>query len=506
LSIASYDLRSEPWIPVLIGQKLTRVGLTELFSRAHEITDLAVPVPPAAAGLWRILYAITARITGLDQRSRWGERQCDVLDLGRFNPDAIRSYLNERCDGRFDLFDPVWPWLQDPRLREQCGSKASGINKLVFDRPSGNNQVWFGHYTDTKPVPLPVEEAAWYLIAQLYYGASGRCSSREVGGAKYADTKAGPLRSAMSYHPIGENLFVSLVIGVPRPPSHDEGEDRCPWELDQLPDPLGPPPQPTWPGGFLTRRSQHAVLLVPSGNGRHVEDAYLTWAWRHLPPGGGADPYVIMQRKRDGSFRYFPAEGDRALWRDFDALLAENSDDRHRPAIMTNAADLHPDGDLRIRAYGFDQDGQAKDRQWFTAVTPPILGLLCADETVHRGVSRVREAAETIARRLTEALDEAWKQVGGASGGKNGGKKDRLWTRHGSTYYWSRAEPIFWHHVNTHTYDEADRKFRILAHEAIDHALGAALHRPRVAKAAVGAHSRISAVPAKTVGTGRKSA
>ena len=42
-----YDLQVEPWIPVLLlsGQR-ERLGLRDVFKRAHEIDELEVPVPP----------------------------------------------------------------------------------------------------------------------------------------------------------------------------------------------------------------------------------------------------------------------------------------------------------------------------------------------------------------------------------------------------------------------------------------------------------------------------
>src|SRR5690606_32856969 len=131
--------------------------------------------------------------------------------------------------------------------------------------------------------PVPAAEAAWHLVAQLYYGAAGRCSTRTVGSTSAANTTAGPLRAAVSYHPIGRSVFESLLAGLPAPTGErgsDAHQDRCPWELDELPDPLSPQPAATWPGGLLTGRARHAVLLVPDADGEQVIDAYLTWAWR----------------------------------------------------------------------------------------------------------------------------------------------------------------------------------------------------------------------------------
>src|SRR5690606_24904554 len=113
-----------------------------------------------------------------------------------FSEEQVKHYFDAQ-GSRFDLFDPERPWLQDPRLREEC-PQPSGINKLVLGRPSGQNQVWFAHFTDLDPRPVPAKEAAWWLIAQLYYGPSGLCSAREVRGKKFRNSLAGPLRSVLS--------------------------------------------------------------------------------------------------------------------------------------------------------------------------------------------------------------------------------------------------------------------------------------------------------------------
>lgn len=486
----SFDLADRPWIPVVAGRDSKLVGLRELFLRAAEFDDLAVPVPPAASGMWRILYAITARVTGLDalRGAQWRQRQEQVLDQSGFALDDVDAYFGKYRD-RFDLLDAHRPWMQDPRLAVEC-PKPSGVNKLVFDRPAGNTQVWFSHHTDANPVALAPGEAAWYLIAQLYYGASGRCSSREVAGQKFANSNAGPLRGTMSYHPLGENLFESLVVGVPqRKAGQGAGPDLCPWERDKLLDPLSGPGAVSWPCDALTSRARHAVLLVPDAAGEAVTDAYVTWAWR-LPGPAHADPYVVRRQNKEGDWYQLPADGSRALWRDVDALLGGNSEvQTHRPDIMNSAADLELDG--RVRAYGFDQDGQAKDRQWFTAVTPPILGWLRErDPGTAHGVAALTRAAESIGRRLGAALRQAWREVANV--------KDRegLWARVGEAYYWTRAEAVFWEHVRDGRFTEGGRAFARLGHEAIDQAADGVASSPRMVRAVQTAH-RLLSTPSK---------
>lgn len=480
---ASYDLLTETWLPVSQGEETKRVGLLDLFIKAHKFDDLVVPVPPAASGLWRILYAITARITGLDTARRWDDRQAEWLDRGAFDHDHVTAYF-DRFPEAFDLFHPNRPWLQNPALAAQC-PKSSGINKLVFNRPAGNTQVWFGHYTDIDPVPLPAPEAAWYLIAQLYYGASGRCTTREVDGQKLANSNAGPLRAAMSYHPIGRNLFESLVLGLPPAHTANDEEDLCPWERPPSPDPLVPHNLPTWPAGLLTGRFQHAVLLVPDSAGRTVTDAYVTWSTRQ-PSAQARDPYVVLKRSQQNTWYQLPAGGRRALWRDVYALLQDTPGTK-RPIIVGSAGE-HDYVPQRIRAYGFDQDGQAKDRQWFTSMTPPILRWLDEyDADAAHGSRDLSEAAEQTARDLVYVLKRAWLEATESEPKGNG-----PWARPAENYYWPRAEELFWRHLENRTWDTAVKAYRQLGHDAIRRATDGESHRPRVARAVDRAHRRLA--------------
>ncbi|GAB3160126.1 type I-E CRISPR-associated protein Cse1/CasA [Micromonospora sonneratiae] len=484
MTVASYNLLTEPWLPVRKGSDTWSVGLRELFASAHEIEDLAVPVPPAASGLWRILYAITARLTDLDEEPGWLERQDGCLRRGHFDPQKIDGYFAEFSEA-FDLFQPQRPWLQDPRLRTQC-PKPSGVNKLVFDRPAGNTQVWFGHYTDGDPVPVPAAQAAWYLVAQLYYGASGRCTSREVDGQKLANSNAGPLRTAMSYHPVGRSLFESLIIGVPKPHTRSDEADLCPWERTELPDPLGAPHPITWPAGVLTGGFQHAILLVPTADGQAVTDAYVTWASRQ-PSGESRDPYVVRKLSKQGNWYKLHADGARSLWRDVYALLADREGSHQRPEIINSAKDHDEDGQQRIRAYGFDQDGQAKDRQWFTSITPPVLRWLAEhDEDAAWGAYDLHEAAERVGNSLVYLLKKAWQQATEVED-RNG-----PWAAKAETYYWARAEAIFWQHMRDRTWQDAKKTYKVLGHEAIDWATSGESHRQRFAAAIHTAHRRLA--------------
>jgi CRISPR system Cascade subunit CasA len=487
-----YDLLERSWLPAREGAQQRKIGLRELFSRAHELTDIEASPPPGAAGLWRVLTVIAARITGLDDMtcgsSRWGDLQAEALAQGRFDPGKVNDYFDRYAD-RFDLFDLNRPWLQDPRLRDQCKT-SSGVNKLVMSRPAGNNQVWFNHATALNPPPLPTEEAVFHLLTQLYYGPSGQCTPRQVGTLSGGNSKAGPLRRTISFHPVGTNVFESLVAGIP--PAHHYatgGVDQAPWEADDLPDPTHLAPRPAGIGGVLTGRFQHAVLLHGSPDGAYVTDAWITWAWRdqEFPL---EDPYLVYQQSKDGNRYARHADGNRALWRDFDALIMEDTGDNHahRPLVLANVEDLRlfllPD--LRARAFGFDQDGQTRDKEWTVGLTPALL-TLANEDGAPAAISTMRQTAERLESQLRYALRQAWIAINDPSNGD--GKPARKdisegpWPADGSFRYWPRAERLFWERVRTRTFDDAAQQFLKLALEVYDEVTDQAAVLPRVRRA-----------------------
>ncbi len=377
----AYNLLDEPWIPVrwipvrwIPGQETNdtansattyppKVGLRELLLRAHEIEQIEIAVPPALSALYRILYAITARVTELDEAGPgdWSERRDDLVTTGSFGEEQVARYVTP-IHGRFDLFDAERPFLQDPRLVDQCDpANTAGVDKLITTRPSGNNHSWFVHVNSTAPeLPTP-DQAVLHLLVWHYYGPSGRCSSRTVGGTKAAGSKAGPLRSTLSYHPEGETLFETLLAGLPEPVGGvSRDSDLCPWERDELPDPVAAPPPLKGPCSELTARSQHALLLVPDTTGAHVEDAFITWA-NQLKVSREGDLYLIWQTSKEGNPYPRPADSRRALWRDLDALLLNDpagSARPRRPEVFRTAPEVSEK--LRVRAWDSNRTGRPR--------------------------------------------------------------------------------------------------------------------------------------------------
>ncbi|UQW99155.1 type I-E CRISPR-associated protein Cse1/CasA [Streptomyces sp. RerS4] len=455
-----YSLVDEGWIPVRWRPEAgarelpDRVGLRDLLLRAGDIAGLDVPDAPAHAALLRVLYALTARVTGLDLAGPdWADRRVELLVEGRLpagkgrpgggGPPGVEGYL-ARWRERFFVFDPVGgrPWMQDARLREQCDRQnTAGVNKLIISRPSGNNHAWFRHGSDARPDLPAVPEAVLNLLVWHYWGPSGRCSAREVGGVKSASASAGPLRTALSYHPEGASLFETLLAGLVPPRSSDRQErDLCPWEWEELPDPAGVPLLPQGPCSRLTACSEHAVLLVPDESGQLVADAYVTWAFQgERRPRD--DDFLIWQTSQQGNRYPRPADARRGLWRDLDALLLlepSGTAQPVRPVVFRTAQEVTER--LRVRALGFDQEGQAKDFQFVDASTPVVFDLV--EERAPRtapAVGRLRSMGEMFGWRLERAVRRAWAAY--VDDAKADGD---AWVGDAAGRYWPQAEKEFW--------------------------------------------------------------
>ncbi|MFI2077619.1 type I-E CRISPR-associated protein Cse1/CasA [Streptomyces triculaminicus] len=490
-----FDLLVEPVFPVRwtesapADSRPPKVGLRELVVRAHEISALAVPLPPALSALYRILYALTARITGLDGPKReeevpgdWHEKRFAVLDRQRFDVEAVDAYLSEHS-GAFRLFDPHRPFLQDPRLASEC-DRTAGLNKLVTTRPSGSNHSWFQHAADARPDPVDRDEALFHLLVWRYYGPSGRCSARTVRGTREANSTAGPLRTALSYHPLGSTLFETLLAGLPETDFsslYDPTADPCPWESPDLPDPLSIKNVVTGPMSKLTARTQHAVLLVPDDTGAAVGDAYITWAFRQRHPRD--DDYLIRQVSQAGNDYARYADSQRALWRDLDALLMEEPPGIRttRPRVFRTAVDLAKGNrSLRVQALGIHQEGQAKDTQLVSASTPPIVGDFSEEQNLERArlVGQLRVAGERAGARLARATKQAWASFNNARKAEDCG-----WSAQAAARYWPAAETEFWRRLQEREFDGAARAFRMLAERIFDDVTAVATASMRGARA-----------------------
>lgn len=485
------DLRSERLIPVLVPDEsrsgathIEPMGLRRLLADAHRCRDLAIATAPAAAGMLRVLYVLAARITGLDRvrsQSEFETARYDIAEQGTFDPDAIEAYLcRPDLDSRWNLFDPVWPWLQDRRLATQADPKS--VNAFDPTRPRDNGRVWWRH-TWTERVPeLATAEALQWLLTHHWYGSGGSGGTRTVGATSNQYLSAGPLRGTVSFYPLGSNLFQTIIAGIPSPATGPGlGDDLAPWEIESYHDPLGNPPEAaSWPAGVLLGQSRHAMLLVPDQTGSHVRQCCLTWGYkrRHPPL---ADPYTIQDRRED---TWVPrrANASRAAWRDVDALLADH-DDHCRPQVWTATQTL-PESwqqQLRVRVHGWDQDLKSIDRSMFSATTPELVRWSQEnDPDAADGAAALHLAAEELHGQMRKALRTAYANLAGSSQRKT--SRETPWNAAADASYWPAAEQLFWEAMRQRRFDQTYRLYLPLALTSVDAATRHVGHHPPVAR------------------------
>ncbi|MEU2856569.1 type I-E CRISPR-associated protein Cse1/CasA [Streptomyces syringium] len=455
----------EALLPGAVPGAYYETGLLGALLGAHLACDLEAPNPAVESMLRRLLTALAIRVGGLDvaEQPVWEERFDALLSVGRFDTEAVNGYF-DRWRPRFDLYDRHRPFLQDPRLAEECSRRAAP-GKLVMPRPSGANQPWLDHTPQEEPVPSA--EALGWVLAWRGYGPSGTGAQRQHGGVNSKNVKAAPLRSLVSFHPLGASLFASLVLSCPPPTgTGDVAGDLAPWEREELEDPLLPAPA-QGPVSLLTGRTAHHVLLAPGESGARAVGCWVAWGSRTDLP-AARDPFVV-DRVKGGPVR---ASWRRSLLRDFDAFIhakdpaAVGVKGVMLPGWLSVYADLPQEvlealPDVRVRALGCHQEKQDRDEHWYAVTTPASIAPYLPSRHPQRAarVAQIRLAAEMTAADMARCLRSAWKQL-------SPGEKTCPWADDATAQFWDRAESAFWAAIADD--DAPPPRFRALALEIYD--------------------------------------
>ncbi|MFC0862379.1 type I-E CRISPR-associated protein Cse1/CasA [Sphaerimonospora cavernae] len=340
---ATFDLVAERWLPVeRVDGSSDCLGLRQLLLEARDIRRLSAETPTVTAALYRLVLAFAHRAYGPADSRAWV-----TLWDGKFAQEPLVSYLSQH-PGRFDLFDPEWPFLQCPAL---ATGKPTGAAKLVPSRSVGNNATLFDHTTARDRVTLePAEAARWLMTVHAY----------DPGGLKtpYRKVKSSERAPANLFGMVlveGTTLHETLLLNMPiYKPEHEQPEptspeDRPLWEVNEPPNPEPDERSPLGWTDLLTWPSRR-VLLLPydDGTGVVVDKVVITPGTRlrgdladiELLAAFRRPPRKARQKKRE-DFRAVRLDGRRGIWRHTEAfLLAGDEDTRRRPRALGHIADL----------------------------------------------------------------------------------------------------------------------------------------------------------------------
>ena len=283
----SFNLVDEPWIPVLRSAHTSPelLNLRQVLSEAPRLWQLADPSPVVTISLYRLLLAILHRslrgprtsaewariagIAGYGAGYRAGRGAGPVASSGgawgREEQEAIDSYLTT-WRGRFDLFDPRYPFYQTPDL--PVSARTGPATVLAQERASPRNQPLLFDHTTSDRAWLTPDAAARALLVQQNFAVGGLISYdtlREPIANKYVGMA--PLLGAAICLVRGATLFETLMLNwVAYNPTEAQpfpfwGDDRPAWERDE---PTAPSERR--PNGYvdlLTWQSRR-ILLVPT--------------------------------------------------------------------------------------------------------------------------------------------------------------------------------------------------------------------------------------------------
>lgn len=317
--IPSFDLLDQPWLPCIDREgRAVELGIRDALLRAHDLSDLHDPSPLTTAALLRLLLAVLhAALRG----PRTTPERIAIWEEGCLPAALIDSYLADWA-GRFDLFDPIYPFYQDPKLTNE---PADTIARLAVELASGNNPTLFDHSHDTAAAAIsPAECARWLVTTQAFaIGGGNSAQSNAYTHPRFYDA---PAAKAACILLKGTNLFRTLVLNlvrytdrepIPRVGGHKE---ECPaWERCR---PLPPDGRPAY--GYLDyltwqSRCVHVRPEMDGGQWR-VRRAFLSqgsYIPKEVIP---REPFWAYVTRKDGS-RPLKLSEDRCLWRDSAALF-----------------------------------------------------------------------------------------------------------------------------------------------------------------------------------------
>jgi CRISPR system Cascade subunit CasA len=253
----TFDLTTDPWIPVSNRHGRQLVSLRVALTEAHRFLGLSLDSPLEAAALFRqVLLPVYLDALFVDAQCRyprtpreWGHLwAAELLDrypswaahgLARTGP--VDAYLDRYRD-RFQVFG-AHPFAQVADLRAVNG-ETKPVSVLIASAASGNNVPLFSTRTEANPPALSPAEAIRAVLATHCWDTaaikSGAAGDPMVRAGKTTGNPTGPLGGIGVVVPLGETLAQTLLLHVPITSASVSG-DRPQWRASADEDPSNGP-------------------------------------------------------------------------------------------------------------------------------------------------------------------------------------------------------------------------------------------------------------------------
>lgn len=331
-----FNLLDDPWIGVIDGDgRPDTVSISDLFRRAHELTDIDTELPTQRVALLRMLLACAHRAFGVTDDDVWES----LWRVGRFPAAGFDEYAAAVHD-RFDLFGST-PFFQVADLH----SPNTDLAKMISHAPSDRRPAFTRANGAALKAMTPAEATVWlihshaYDVAGIHSPAEGDPEAKS--GKTYGATLGwcGYLLSVLAD---GANVFETIMFNLV--PSAIPG-DAPAWERE--PDSSDyPDREPTGPLDLLTWQARRMRLLADADG--QVTGVVLCKGTRIYPQNRhglemhSAWRFSKPQSDKAKSTVHMPAIVDpsRAAWRLVDQLLLTGENDRPKPGVIEHLGDL----------------------------------------------------------------------------------------------------------------------------------------------------------------------
>ena len=382
----TFDVLSEPWIPVIEQDGTTReLGLLETLERAHLLRSIQDPSPLVEYSVYRFLIVFLMDML----RPEDADALENLLDEGFFDPDLIREYIAMcRAEGvSFDLFDEKRPFLQTT-YRAEWDREPKPVTILDYSVPNGNNHIHFDHKRE-QIVYTPGKALRMMLEAQIFCTADAQGYPSNVNGAP-------PWFILIQ----GANLFETLVFGM-----IDRTQTGC--KFDDPPvlwrnmgdvETKKHVAQTSWLLGMLFPARR--IHLIPDEETGTVSQVYLSQGMNYQVTNAWTDPHVAYRVNDKGRFNWKPSE-DETIWRNLTCLIAPGL----APQIITQYEDLDcSKAELSLTLYGVQTSNASYLRSQRHDLRIP--SKLVGDENALRYIENYIERAEWLGRALYKSLQQ----------------------------------------------------------------------------------------------------
>ena len=413
----TYDLTTEPWIPVRWTEGESgesAVGLREALTEAHRIAEVAAPSPLETVAIYRLLQALFVRLyvhpEDADDDEDWTDTAWDdVWSAERFDASHVNAYFDrwqsEAADPpRFDLFQPERPFYGHP---DPATPNTGPLSWLTPTRAKGNNETLFDHTLDTANDPLTPAEAARALLAAHVYSLGG------LAGPGRPSYQEGPLVSGLVFWIRGRSLFEALLLNTPSDEAarlaSPEG-DAPAWERPLPGDDDRPE---TGYLDYLTWQSRHVRLVAEEQDGETVvTDVHLRSGPKWVS--AARDPLMAYRVSRKGEEYPFKLQPGVTLWRRAPVWLGLRLEGERAGYPPRTFAALAGRSGFEDRAEVVDVFGLANNKAKMELIRhersplfPAVLRLRPLQEAVDEAVQRADRQMQSLRRALrtfTETL------------------------------------------------------------------------------------------------------